>query len=279
MNIRDLILSRQKKDDQFQKKISVLRCITVGIDFANDCAVKDRKGYIWVREQKTDGSIFQVFNSEVKRLVGLPVLVSSSMGSPFRKVVSSVDWDVIPLTSDTTVLNSPSVYNHGLSHEWQDTYPAADAISIYPRALVPFRVYPSVMTGIKVDVAKGYYASSMQTVYYSGIIGYDLTTYKPASGYVGVLVYLDPETNSVNSSVSGNSVADAGDIIYPDIPARILPLAYVRVSSIATAITESDIILDLRPMYTITDGSIHDAIGALENEIDIELTRHIVQGV
>lgn len=279
MNIRDLIKSRQKKDDQLQKKISVMKCVTVGVDFANDCAVKNRKGYIWVREQKTNGSIFQVFNSEVKRLVGLPVLVSSEMGAPYRKVVSSIDWDVIPLTSDTTMLNAPSVYNHGLSHEWQDTYPAADAISIYPRALVPFRVYPPVSGGVKVDIARGFYIVSMQTVYYAGVAAYDLTSYKPVSGYVGVLIYLDPTTNAVNSIVSGNSVPDADDIAYPDIPTKVLPLAYVRISSASIEILESDIILDLRPMYTFIDNSIQDAIAKLSADIDLQISKHVVEGV
>jgi hypothetical protein len=177
------------------------------------------------------------------------------------------------------MLNSPSVYNHGLSHEWQDTYPAADAISIYPRALVPFRVYPPALGGVKVDIARGFYIVSMQTVYYSGISAYDLTAYKPVSGYIGVLIYLDPTTNVASSIISDNAVADVDDIIYPDIPTKVLPLAYVKISSTAISITESDIVLDLRPIYTFIDNSIQDAIAKLSDDIDLQLSKHIVEGV
>jgi hypothetical protein len=261
-----------------QPKMSVLKCVTVGVDYPNDCAVKGRQGYIWVREQRTDGGIFQVFNSEVKRIVGLCVLVATEYGKPFRKEVIGIDWDANPLTSEFVISNVPSVYNHALSHEWQETYPAADAISVYPRALVPLRIYPAISGGLKVDVVKGMYGVSGRFVYYAGLLDFDLTSYYPVSGYAGVLIYLNPATNAP-AAVVGATVATAAAIVYPTFVDNMLPLAYVRLTAGATEIIESDIILDLRPVYTFMDKTLQNAIGALADEIDMQLSRHIVEGV
>jgi hypothetical protein len=277
-NIRDILRSRRERDSRLQPKISVLRCVTVGIDYPNDCAVKNRPGYIWVQEQGSSGAVFQVFNTSVKRLVGLNVLVSSEYGNPFRTTVISMDWDITPMTAESPVQNSPTVYNHATSHEWQDTYPGADAISIYPRALIPLRVYPAKLGDLKVDVVQGFYIVSGKLVYYEGEDDYDLTSYKPVSGYVGVLIYLDPDANAV-ASVVGVSADTEAALVYPDVPLNVLPLAYVRLSSTALLLNESDVVLDIRPLFTINDMTLQNALGTLENEFDLDLTRHIVEGV
>ncbi|MFA5035651.1 MAG: hypothetical protein WC479_00540 [Candidatus Izemoplasmatales bacterium] len=277
-NIRDILRSRRERDSKLQPKVSVLRCVTVGIDYPNDCAVKNRPGYIWVQEQGSSGAVFQVFNTSVKRLVGLNVLVSSEYGNPFRTMVISMDWDITPMTSESPVQNSPTVYNHATSHEWQDTYPGADAISIYPRALIPLRVYPAKLGDLKVDIVQGFYIVGSKLAYYEGEDDYDLTAYKPAGGYVGILIYLNPITNAV-ASVVGTAAVIETSIVYPDVPLNILPLAYVKLSSTATLLNESDIVLDIRPLYTINDTTLQNALGALENEFDIEFTRHVVGGV
>ena len=276
-DIRDLILSRKQKDAKFQSRIGVIRCITVGIDYPNDCAVMNRQGYVWVRERKADGAIFQVFNDQVKRLVGLYVLVSDSYGQPYRRVIVGVDWDVTPETSEFPQNHVPSVYSHAQSHEWQDTYPAADAVSIYPRALIPFRVVPSTDGGVKLDITRGIYQSGTTTVIYSGETKYDLTSYIPASGYsVGILIYLDPNTNAA-SHITGFSTT--GTVVYPDIPEKTLPLAYIKLTGGMTSITESNIILDLRPLYNVDNGIISREVAILAEELDLKLSRHVVEGV
>jgi hypothetical protein len=279
-NIRELIRSRRDRDSRLQPKISTLRCVTVGIDYPNDCAVKNRPGYVWVREQKADGAVFQVFNTSVKRLVGLPVIVSSENGSTYRKTIAGVDWVEIPTTSEFALQNSPTILGHALSHEWQDTYPAADAISIYPRALVPLRVHPAKVGGISIDVTKGFYGVGGEVVYFEGIDNYDLTSYQPVnvSEYVGILVYLNVDTNAVAIIVSEISTTVA-DIIYPTIPSNVMPLAYVNLSSSAVTFSESDIVLDIRPVFTILDKTLQNSLGALAAEIDFQLSRHIVEGV
>lgn len=279
-NIRDIIRNRREQESKLQTKISTLRCVTVGVDYPNDCAVKDRPGYIWVREQKANSAIFQVFNTEVKRLVGLNLIISTGSGTNLRQAVSGIDWDVTPMTSDYPTQNAPTVFSHAMSHEWQELSPGADAISVYPRAIAPLRVYPAKLGDIKVDIAQGFYGVSGKIIYFEGIDSYDLSSYQPfgTSKYVGVLVYINVDTN-VAASIAGEIFTTLDGIIYPDIPVNTLPLAYVNLASTALTLSESDIVLDLRPVFTVTDKSLQSAIGALENEMDIELTRHIVQGV
>jgi hypothetical protein len=277
-NIREILRKRLERDAKFQKKIPILRCVTVGVDYSYDSSVKNRPGYIWVREQKVDGAVFQVFNATVKTMVGLNVIVSSEYGTPYRRVVIGIDWDSTPVTSSYPNSSAPSVYNHALSHEWRDTYPGADAFTVYPRSIAPLRVYPAKNGLLKLDIAEGIYGASGNLVFFDGQEDYDITAYKPASGYVGVLIYLDASLGTVQS-VKGDTSATEAALVYPDLINQTLPLAYVRLVSTATYLTESDIVMDLRPIYNFVDKSILNSIGALENEIDIELTRHIVQGV
>ncbi|MFA5036572.1 MAG: hypothetical protein WC479_05295 [Candidatus Izemoplasmatales bacterium] len=277
-NIREVLRKRSEHDAKFQQKVAILRCVTVGIDYEYNSSVKNRPGYIWVREQKLDGAVFQVFNASVKTIVGLNVIVSSEYGTPYRKIVTGIDWDSTPITSTYPNSNSPSVYNHALSHEWRDTYPGADAITIYPRSVAPLRVYPAKSGALKLDIAEGIYGASGNFVMFEGQEDYDITAYKPASGYVGVLIYLDAVLGTIQS-VKGDTVSTEAALVYPDLINQTLPLAYVRLVSTATYLTESDIVMDLRPMYNFVDKSILNSIGALENELDVELTRHIVQGV
>ena len=277
-NIRDIINLGKQKDKGLQKRISVIRCQTVGVDYSNDCSVMSRPGYIWVREHSQDGSIFQVFNDSVKRLVGLNVLVSNEYGQPYRYRVVGIDWDVTPSTNDYPQMHAPSVINHASSHEWQDTYPGADAISVYPRALIPLRINPSVDGAVKIDITRGVYAIYDKIIQYPGEVGYDLGADIPAADYmVGVLVYLDANAQTV-SHLLGETVADTGVIAYPDVPNDVLPLAYVKLYGGMTELLESDIILDLRPVYSITGGLVRKEIAILAAEIDMQLSRHIVEG-
>lgn len=278
-NLREIIIERKKGNKNFQGKISVTRCVTVGIDYSNDCAVMNRQGYIWVREQRNDGAIFQVFNDCVKRLVGLYVLVSDEYGPPYRRRVVGVDWDVTPNTSDFPQNHVPTVYSHALSHEWQDTYPAADAISVYPRAIVPMRVNPSIEGGVKIDITRGIYSSSGIPISYAGEVGYELTSYVPATGYsLGVLVYLDLATGAV-SHVLGTAVLNTLAVTYPDMLSYTIPLAYIKLTGDMTELLESNIILDLRPIISVDNGSFRSEIAILAAEIDLQLSKHIVEGV
>jgi hypothetical protein len=142
------------------------------------------------------------------------------------------------------------------------------------------RVHPAKVGGISIDVTKGFYGVGGKIVYFEGIDNYDLTPYQPAnvSEYVGMLVYLNVDTNAV-AIIVGDISFTVANIVYPIIPSNIMPLAYVNLSSSAISLSESDIILDIRPVFTILDKTLQNSLGALAAEIDYQLSRHIVEGV
>jgi hypothetical protein len=279
--IRDLILKRLSADVEKQDSIKVTKGVTIGIDNANDASVSGRPGFIWVKEDSQQGAIFQVFNQAVKTLVGLPVLITRDRVPPFMRVVIGVDWDVLPVTAFAN--ETYELINHASSHEWQDRYPGLDPITVYPRAMAAFRVYP--VAGISVGVAKGYYRSNDVVTEFLGLASYDLSGDVPVTvgNLVGVLIYFDYLTGTVGKVVGVQSISPI-EPTYPSLTGIGFPLCYLRLYEGMTGLSESDIIIDLRTSYVFMSST--DAIneqivsiaGALFDELDLELSMHRVQG-
>jgi hypothetical protein len=275
-DIRNLILKRLKKDTAKQDTVEITKCVTLGIDNSNDCSVAGRPGFIWVKENFLGGAIFQAFNSCVKTSVGLKVRVSRGTDASSRRLVIGMDWEE---TVGTSYVGIPyDVVNHAATHEWQDTLPGIDAISIYPRSVAPFRVYPNA--GVTVGIARGYYLYNSVSCYYMGDVSYDLSTHIPAAGKcVGILLYFDLVTGTVKEIV-GSEVAIPSEPVYPTIPNNVFQLCYVKLLSTTTQITETNIITDLRPMYTFGGGaSASSTVAKLMQEFDLEMMRHVVEGL
>jgi len=251
--LRDLILARKAKDESKADKEEITKATTIGLDNPNDAQVFGRPGFIWVRENTQQGAVFQVFNQTVKRLVGLPVLIAKDRYAPFRRVVIGIDWDALPNTSYTG--QSYGLIYHADSHEWQDTLPGLDAMTVYPRAIAAFRVFPD--TGIKVGISKGYYIHDKALLYYVGQTGFDLSGSIPAAGNnVGVLVYYDFGDGTVHE-ITGAEIAQPNEPIYPTVPDDVFPLAYLKLYDTLTQISETDIVVDLRTQFTFTSQGGH----------------------
>jgi hypothetical protein len=273
--IRDLILQRLKKDSEKQNTIDVTKCITLGIDDPNDCSVVGRPGFIWVMENFQGGAIFQAFNTSVKTLVGLKIRVSRGSDPTYRRVVVGVDWDEVVGISYTGV--PYDLINHATTHEWRDTLPGVDVVNIYPRSIVSFRVYPA--TGISVGIAQGYYVYDSKSYYYAGEALYDLSVHIPSAGNsVGILLYLN-FTDGIVHELIGVEVPSPSEPTYPDIPNDVFQLCYIKLLSSTTQISETNIVKDLRPLYTFGGTAMSDALAMLASELDMEISRHKVEGL
>jgi len=273
--IRSLILQRLQNDRKKQDSIQVTKCVTVGIDSDNSCSVANRPGFIWVRENMQDGAIFQAFNTTIKTLVGLQVLVSRGYDAAYRRVVIGIDWDAVVEDYIGIPFDLP---NHAATHEWMDAIPGIDAVSTYPRSIVPFRVYPQ--NGLNVGIARGYYMHDNEPCYFTGESMHDLSAYVPSSGnVVGLLIYFDL-SDGIVKELSGLEVSDSGEPVYPAIPNGIFPLCKIKIYHTTTQLSESNIVEDLRPIFSFSSNgsSVLSEIAILAEEIDLELSNHIVNG-
>jgi hypothetical protein len=280
-DLRDLILSRLKKDAQKQDSLDVTKGLTLGLDDAHDPSVSGRPGYIWVRENTQQGAVFQAFNQSVKSLVGLPVLITRERIPPYKRVVIGIDWDVLPTT--TYAGQSYELVNHASSHEWPDAAPGIDAVTVYPRSLAAFRVFPAL--GISIGVAKGYYMYEEILTYYPGIALLDLSSHLIDLGYpysIGLLIYLDFSTNTIQV-LEGAPIAVPSEPVYPTPISDIFSLCYIKLTYGMTQVSEVNIVTDLRTPFMFSSGVLSpyviSEVGNLEEELDLIISRHIVEGL
>lgn len=266
--LRDVILAKQKNAGSKQNKIYTTRCITVGVDSAATCEVLSRRGYIWCREAAQTGSVFQVFNPSVKPLVGLQVLVRTDPNPPYKRVVVGVDWDSISAVSNYG--GQPyELVNHAATHEWQTRIPGMDAVSIYPRAIAPLRVYPS--GGMNYVVAAGTYFFDGDLRVFEKTADQDISTLVPAPGnYRGLTIYINMADNTLHQ-LNGSEDVIENPIYYPTMPtAYCFPLAHIAMYEGMTILSESDIVDDLRPFYSFS-GVIAATVSALETALQTHL--------
>jgi hypothetical protein len=274
-DIKDLIIARINRDSVKQDGIATVKGITVGVDLSNSCEVTGRPGFVWVKENSQDGAVFQAFNTTIKTLVGLPVIVSRGANKVYRRVITGIDWDVIPGTS---YVGEPyTVLNHNETHEWQDTLPGIDAVNVYPRSIAPMRVYPG--SGVTISVSRGIYIYNRVVYDFVGEVSYNLLSYVPPSGYnVGIFIYLDFVTGTLQSVVGTPILIAVGEPVYPTILNGVFPLCYVKLFDTTTYISEINIIRDLRPLYSFETG-MDSNVAILAAELDMEISRHKVEGL
>lgn len=280
MNLRDAIIKRKKNTGDLEPKVVYTTGITVAVDYPNDPSVANRAGFIWVKENGQDSGIFQCFNPSVKAISNLPVIVSHSPKRPLRRIVIGVNWDKL---SVVTVDDSYSLVNHHYTHEWPEMYPGSDAVNVFIRAIVPFRVYPGKL-GVTINVAHAKYVYNGNVVQYYGTDEWDMSDSLPtvAGNYRVSLVYLNPSTNLVKV-IDGDETAYEIPT-YPTLPDGMVPLVYIRLRYGMTYIAEADIIEDARPLFSfnqpisVTQQYITQQLALLEAEFDFALTKHIVEG-
>jgi hypothetical protein len=273
---RDIIKASAKREDQsFESKRNYARGVTVGIDYSNDCSVDGKANYIWVREESQDGAIYQCFNPSVQTLVGLPVLISKEPAAPFRRMVIGVNWSAFVMMPDDANGMTYNLVRHRNTHEWPDMAPGIDAVSVFPRAIAPLRVY-TLLSDVSVGVAPARYSVNGAFVTYDGTNYLSLVSYVPGTVdyFRTVLVGLSVSTNTA-VVVDGELTLEPAPIKQA-VPAGIFPLAYIRLYYGMTYVSEADIVEDPRVIFSISD--VTNQLAAAMAEIDVVLSKHIVEG-
>lgn len=279
MTLRDVILRTKANVKHDVDNKSITKGFMVAVEFEDDPRVDGRSGFVWVKERGSETGCFQCFNPNTLVANNLPVLISKDSKKPSKSIILGVDWETIPI--DTSYAGQAyGVATHGISHEWLTRNPGLDAINVYPRAFIPFKVHPGT-DALTISVQSGFYLRNNTLVTFIGNYGIDLTDYVPTTvgNTVAILVYLDVVLNDavILSGTEGVSPIP----VCPTFPEKaIIPLAVIMLYEGQTYISEADIVEDYRPWMTVTgayDSHNPDAIS--ESEWDLIMSRHMVEGV
>jgi hypothetical protein len=271
-SIRDVVLKQQKKFGEYKKQRSVISCIMRAVDTLHDPTVAARTGYVWCQEDGTE-NIFQAFNASVTPIAGLKVLVGvPAEKASGRKVVLGVDWAFYPDDYVNPYSGNQYIAKHAPSHEWNSDGYGVDAISVYIRMIVPFRV--QIYDSTTVVALPGRYAFAGGWGQFDGEYKDFLGEFpNPNTSFKRCMVSLNTSTDALEFTYTDKYILEA-DVPFTTAPSGNMPLAYVLLTG--TTIAESDI-ADARTFLSVPAMPQSHAL-ELEHMRDIEWTYHIVNG-
>ncbi len=122
-DIKEILLSQVRTEDQFGEKRRVVKAYTIGVDSDTSPAVSGRAKYVWVREAGMNGAVHQVFNPDaIPMLTNFPCLITHAPRKPFRWEIYKTDWDEVYYFPGYTNQNL-GLGTHAPNHEWPDGAP------------------------------------------------------------------------------------------------------------------------------------------------------------
>lgn len=269
-SVRDVIKAKLKSDAKFEERITFLRCKLVGVDYELSAEVSGRAGFVWARRYNDTYGMFQVFNgNRVPPIVGLPVLVEVRGKEINSYRIYGIDYALVDSDEYT---GEPLPERHGSTHEWPYNTPEIDTVSVYTRALVPFRTF--VNDGFILGIQAGRYTYNGNTYSFGGWY-IDMSGFVPASGYtVRILLYYDPSTQNVGMEFS-DTIADTETPDYVVVPTGVIPCSHVQLTGGMTELREA-YITDARVI--IHAPVISQDVMEMFNDLEKELAMHQVYG-
>lgn len=236
MSIRDIILTRRAREQQFEQVHDTFVAKLLAVDYSDSAAVARQPGFVWFQElEPGDPAPGIAFNRKVPALPNLKVTIKRWPKKPFDYEV--IDWDPDQIKNLSSYTGTPLLVQHGRDHE-----PGGyDPINVYSEMMVPLRTDPG--GGLTVNVAGYRYTLAGSSVVFGGHNGYSLAAHVPASGLARyVLVYLNTATNAL-AAVAGATTVDLDTVIpaRPDVPTGGIGSAYARLAGGQTEIVRADI--------------------------------------
>lgn len=218
-------------------------------DGRGNVEVPDKPDKIFARFNRGSTEFFEVFNRTVNPVDGWPILIGELPWQPGLTQVVDTDWAAYEQSGWGQNLGDTSA--HAPTHEWPDTSPGSDPISIYTRAIIPLRAYVAG-SGTTTVFVNSYEYDPSGTVW-GGVPGIDLqpiinVTTTGTMRYAGI--YLDVSNNTLGV-VTGNTTVHTPALEPPlvSFPAGVLPSARIRLYGSQTSVTEADIV-DARRLFT-----------------------------
>ena len=265
-----------------------------------------RPGYVYTRN--TDGSpLGQALNQTVQNRANLPIVVGYTVLNPNLLQVLG-QREAYPGT-DLYQTFLQGVQTHHETHEFDNPAGGGDVVWLRQQQFVPFLVAPTDPAGMTLAVRSGvYYRPPSGLKWFDATTTVDLTSYLPASGN---MVYLLISMNVADGALTYTKGTEYGEYTElelddgaPAIPGGHFPLVLVRLLSTTTSIgwdelneirrvvgdpgtdiahavggleSEIDFWRD-RMMFGLVQQLAAQLVGALENEMDLLWTLHLMQG-
>lgn len=243
-------------------------------DMTGTIAVPGRSGWYYVRTRQAGSGRYSVgeFPGNVRPLYNLPVIIEEDPISG-GQYITGIDETTLQYGIDNGNATPPAteLQTHAATHAWGGD----DQLSwIHTLQIFPLRVQPGT-TAKHITVQGGAYYIDGQYCWKTSPSDVDLTTYWPSSGVVYVLIYIDAAAAvSVSAAVGSLNALSAP-------PPETYGLAAVLLRATATTVAWTDI-ADIRFTDGATAGNrtyeVLQMLGRMENELDIEMTRHEVEG-
>lgn len=223
--------------------------------------VPTRNAYVYVRLRNNDSEVIQAFNNQVAPAYNLPVIVERQGN---RYTVVSVDTERYENNWNSF---APYLPRHGNTHSFDlESGGGGDIVWVYPRQFTPLLVLPSGSLGAGNVVVSSYTLKKDNNSWlYTGNTGTpNIAPYRPSTGAVMVLVYLDANTGNpglvVGSGTYFSQAITGTSAVVPYIPSvpsptTQIPLAAVRLVTGTTQISWNNI-YDVRQfLHTVPTGT------------------------
>lgn len=210
-------------------------------DGAGHVIFPGQPNYVYIRLLSDTSALHIARNTTAPLMDNLPVTVEIHVSN------NRVEYVVVGLATGLPAMTFPvqDVPQHSLSHErrW-DGRGGWDAVDVYPRALVNLRARATLPASMAVFVEQGLfyvndtlyqYAGGTSPVFVADGESYDLLTI---------------DTDNVLAITAGAHTAFGAPLL-PVAPAGTVPIVAVRLSTGLTSLTETQLLLDVRPFLNI----------------------------
>jgi hypothetical protein len=263
----------------FQREQSFRSALTGDGSSATTADVSGRIGWAWVRYDEKQDHASQVLNWRFPGIAqGIPVMVGKQYPTDryFQILGVNLDLYLDSMTQDSLV--QYILPRHGGSHHWLT---GNDPAPIDIRNLSFGRVSTTSPETLSVSISTFNYDNhGVYQTLSDGLINLMAEVPAVASTHAYMLVYVDPDTNTTEY-IAGAATATTVTPTPPDIIAGTIPLALVLLENGDTAIYESAI-TDYRTVFLPLGGNlgvVNQIVGALEAEHDLQISRHVVEGL
>lgn len=200
--------------------------------------VPNRDSFVYVRLRESNSELIQAFNEKVSPSYDLPVKLERRGNTYYitgRDVEQYTDWGTF----------SPFLPRHGDTHSFNDLGGGGDVVWVYGKQFMPLLAMPSGTSGGPNVVINSYMLrNDTGWNYIAAQSSGNLTQYRPPSGAIMALVYLNRTTGVpgfvINSGtpMPGNITGTAG--VTPYIPylsnTSLMPIVAVRLVSGTTSL-------------------------------------------
>ena len=240
--------------------------------------VEGRSGWAWVRYDEKEDRASQVINNRYPGIAqGVPVVIGKEYPTDRYYQVLGLNTELYYRNTDPGTYPSYLTPAHGSTHRG-DT--GSDPVPVVTANIIHGRARQTNPVSMNVFVETLYYEYNSGIAFWpGGTISMSGHVPSGSNTHRYVLVSIDASTNTLVATdgiVSPTTVSPT----LPNVPTQNIPIAAVMLQNGATEV-DYDIIYDYRMLFAVA-GSVAQMIvnqlAIVEDDLDFELSKHVVEG-